>query len=106
MLNSNDVIENNILRGISYRTINTIRPNPTIAYILYLLLFERMIYFPKTITSTQCGFYYYDQKGVISGQYGNLAKNWQKLAISIKVDLKVPLKKKSVCLIFDLFLEK
>ena len=35
-----------------------------------------------------------------------LAKNWQKLAISIKVDLKVPLKKKSVCLIFDLFLEK
>ena len=52
---------------------------------------------------TQCGFYYYDQKGVISGQYGSLRK---KLAISIKVDLKVPLKKKSVCLIFDLFLEK
>ena len=35
-----------------------------------------------------------------------LGNNWQKLAISIKVDLKVPLKKKSVCLIFDLFLEK
>ena len=34
------------------------------------------------------------------------AKNWQKLAIIIKVDLKVPLKKKSVSLIFDLFLEK
>ena len=35
-----------------------------------------------------------------------LAKNWQKLATSIKVDLKVQLKKKSVSLIFDLFLEK
>ena len=35
-----------------------------------------------------------------------LAKSWQKLAILIKVDLKVPLKKKSVSLIFDLFLEK
>ena len=35
-----------------------------------------------------------------------LAKSWQTLAILIKVDLKVPLKKKSVSLIFDLFLEK
>ena len=35
-----------------------------------------------------------------------IAKSWQKLAIFIKVDLKVPLKKKSVSLIFDLFLEK
>ena len=35
-----------------------------------------------------------------------LAKNWQKLAIFIKVDLKVPLKKKSVYLKFDLFLKK
>ena len=29
---------------------------------------------------TQCGFYYYDQKGVISGQYDSLSKkigkNW------------------------------
>ena len=36
----------------------------------------------------------------------SIAKNWQKWAMFIKVDLKVPLKKKSVSMKFDLLLEK
>ena len=46
------------------------------------------------------------KRGLFLVSMGVLAKRWQKLAISIKVDLKVPLKKKSVSLIFDLFSEK
>ena len=46
------------------------------------------------------------KRGVFLVSMVVLAKNWQKLAIYIKLDLKVPLKKKLVSLIFDLFLEK
>ena len=46
------------------------------------------------------------KRGLFMVRMEVLAKIWQKLAIFIKVDLKVPLKKKSVSLIFDLFLEK
>ena len=31
------------------------------------------------IPSPQCGFYYYDQKGVISGQYGRFSKKLAKI---------------------------
>ena len=60
----------------------------------------------NSLHRTQCGIYYYDKKRVISGQDVVSAKTWQKYAIFIEVELKVPLKKKSVSMKFDLFLEK
>ena len=35
--------------------------------------------FSKVMFGTQYGFYYYDQKRVISGQYGGLSKNLAKI---------------------------
>ena len=36
--------------------------------------------FPKKYTPSQCGFYYYDQKGVIFGQYGSFSKKLAKMS--------------------------
>ena len=46
------------------------------------------------------------KRGLFLVSTEGLAKKWQKWGIFIKVDLKVQLKKKSVSLNFDLFLEK
>ena len=33
----------------------------------------------QVVKHAQCGFFYYDQKGVISGQYGSLSKKLAKM---------------------------
>ena len=62
------------------------------------IMYKRMLHNMDSITTIK--------RGLLLVSMEVLAKSWQKLAIFIKVDLKVPLKKKSVSLIFDLFLEK
>ena len=52
----------------------------------------------NSITTIKRGLFLVSTEGFV--------KKWQKWGIFIKVDLKVQLKKKSVSLNFDLFLEK